>query len=164
MNIDLKKIASGFILMIRIILFFISIANNNFNFSLISLTSMLIFWVLYSLILNIFDVKIFAYITSISGFLVFFSVLFMFGIEEVPFPMGAVVFHSSGIAASLAIGFFSLFPIIILYQMSPEKSPQHHKEESLLAEETPDSDSELENNDWEIATEDDLYSGEFEIG
>ena len=78
--------------------------------------------------------------------------------------MGAVVFHSSGIAASLAIGFFSLFPIIILYQMSPEKSPQHHKEESLLVEETPDSDSELENNDWEVATEDDLYSGEFEIG
>ena len=164
MNIDLKKIASGFILMIGIILFFISITNNNFNFSLISLTSMLIFWVLYSLILNIFDVKIFAYITSISGFLVFFSVLFMFGIEEVPFPVGAVVFHSNGIAASLAIGFFSLFPIIILYQMSPEKSPQRHKEESLLVEETPDSDSELENNDWEIATEDDLYSGEFEIG
>ena len=48
--------------------------------------------------------------------------------------------------------------------MSPEKSPQHHKEESLLIEETPDSDSELENNDWEMATEDDLYSGEFEIG
>ena len=115
MNRDLKKIAGGLILVIGMLAFIVSISNNNLNFALIYLTTTLISWVLYGLVLDVFDVRIFAWIISASGFLVAIAVLFMFGIEEVPYPVGAIVFHSEGFAGSLGIGLFSLFPILIIH-------------------------------------------------
>ena len=112
MKMDVKKIASGLILVIGVFAFIRSISNNNLNFALIYLTSTLIFWVLYGLFLDLFDVKIFAGIISGSGFLVAISVLFIFGIEEVTYPVGAIIFHSVGFAGALGIGIFYLFPII----------------------------------------------------
>ena len=117
MNIDLKKICGGLILAIGILAFVISISNNNLNNALIYLTAGLIFWVLYGLLLDAFDVRIFAGTISASGFLVAISVLFMFGIEEVPYPVGAIIFHSGGFAGAMGISLFSLFPILILYQI-----------------------------------------------
>ena len=93
MNIDMKKIISVSVLVIGFFAFILSIYNNNINFALIYLTAALIFWVLYGLLLDAFDVRIFAGVISVSGFLVAISVLFMFGIEEVPFPVGAIIFH-----------------------------------------------------------------------
>ena len=117
MKIDMKKICGGLILVIGMLAFIISISNNNLNYALIYLTAALILWVLYGLLLDVFDVRIFAGITSASGFLVGLSVFFMFGIEEVPFPIGAIVFHSGGLAGALGIWLFSLFPLLILHQM-----------------------------------------------
>ncbi|SVC28312.1 uncharacterized protein METZ01_LOCUS281166, partial [marine metagenome] len=91
---DFKKIAGGLIFVIGVFAFIVSISNNNLNFALIYLTAALILWVLYSLLLDAFDVRVFAWIISASGFLVAISVFFMFGIEEVPYPVGAIVFHS----------------------------------------------------------------------
>ena len=125
---DLKKICSSFILIIGTFAFINSIANNNFNFAFIYLTTALFFWVLYELLLNTFDVRIFAGIVSASGFLVAISVLFMFGIEEVPFPVGAIVFHSRGLAGALGIGLFSLFPILILHQIGAEQTKKKFKD------------------------------------
>ena len=157
MNMDLKKIASGLILIIGLFAFIVSISNNNLNFALIYLSTTLIFWVLYGLLLDAFDVRIFAGIISASGFLVAFSVFFMFGIEEVPYPMGAIIFHSGGFAGALGIGLFSLFPILILYQMNATKTMG--KTEVLK-----EPKSEIFSEEWEMASDDDLQSGEFEMG
>ena len=157
MNMDLKKIAGGLILVIGVLAFILSIYNNNLNFALIYLTATLIFWVLYGLLLDAFDVRIFAGIISASGFLVAFSVFFMFGIEEVPYPMGAIIFHSGGFAGALGIGLFSLFPILILYQMNATKTMG--KTEVLK-----EPKSEIFSEEWEMASDDDLQSGEFEMG
>ena len=159
---DFKKIAGGLFLVIGVFAFIISISNNNLNFALIYLTSTLILWVLYSLILDIFDVRFFAWIISVSGFLVAISVFFMFGIEEVPYPVGAIVFHSGGLAGALGIGFFALFPILILHQTGAEKLPQITRTEPILPRE--DIEPEIESNEWEVASDDDLQSGEFEVG
>ena len=160
MNNNLKKIISCLILAIGVFAFVINIYNNNLNVALIYITVALISWVLYILFLDIFDVQIFAGIISAAGFLIAISVLFMFGIEEVPYPMGAVVFHSGGLAGALGIALFSLFPILVIHQMNNANShikPNLRKE---VREKKPDPEILSEN--WEIASEDDLRSGEFE--
>ena len=159
---DFKKIAGSLILGIGVLAFIVSISNNNLNFALIYLTAALILWVLYGLILDAFDVRIFAWIISASGFLVAVSVFFMFGIEEVPYPVGAIVFHSGGLAGALGIGFFALFPILILHQTGAEKLPKRTRTEPVILKK--DIETEIESNEWERASDDDLQSGEFEVG
>ena len=58
MSLNLKKILGALILVIGLIFFFLSIANNNLNLALVSLTSTLIFWTIYSLFLDEFDIQI----------------------------------------------------------------------------------------------------------
>ena len=162
MNQNLKKIASGLILIIGLILFFSSLVNNNLNLALVSLMSTLIFWVIYGLLLDTFDVRIFSWVISTAGFLLAISIFFLYGVEEVPHPLGAIVFHMGGIAGALGIGLFSLFPLLIMHQLSSKKTPSlaTHK----LNENDAAPDPELDSDEWEFATEDELQSGEFEVG
>ena len=161
MNQNLKKIASGLILVIGLILFFSSLINNNLNLALVSLTSTLIFWVIYGLLLDTFDVRIFSWVISTAGFLLAISIFFLYGVEEVPHPIGAIIFHMGGIASALGIGLFSLFPLLIMHQLSPDKTilttPVINKNDT-----PPEPD--LKSDDWEFATEEELQSGEFEVG
>ena len=122
MILNLKKIAGGLILIIGIILFFSSLLQQNLNFALVSLTSALIFWVLFGLLLDTFDVQMFSWVISTSGLLLSIAVFFLYGIEEVAHPVGAIVFHSSGIAGSLGIFLVSLFPILIIYQINSQNN------------------------------------------
>mgnify|MGYP000586678806 CR=1 FL=1 len=108
-----KKIAGNLILIIGILAFIVKIFNNDLNFALIYLITALIFWTLYELIFGTFDWRSLIGAISVVGFLIAFSIFFMFGIEEVPYPIGAIVFHSGGLAGALGIGFFSCIPILI---------------------------------------------------
>ena len=162
MNQNLKKIAGGLILVIGLILFFSSLLNNNLPLALVYLMSTLIIWVLYELILDDFDVRIFAGVISATGFLLAISIFFIYGVEEVPHPVGAIVFHAGGIAGALGMGLFSLFPFLIIHQLNSDKStpivaPAVNKNDTA-------PEPELDSDEWEFATEDELESGEFEIG
>ena len=159
---DLKKIGSGLILVIGIILFFSSLLNNNLNLALVSLTSTLIFWVGYGLILDTFDVRIFAWVISTAGFLLAISIFFLYGVEEVPHPIGAIVFHAGGIAGALGIGLFSLFPLLIMHQLNSDKTAP--KSAPTAKENYTPLKPNLESDDWEFATEEESQSGEFEVG
>ena len=162
MNLELKKIAGGLILLVGLILFFSSLVDNNLNLALVSLTSALIIWVIYGLLLDVFDVRIFAWVISLSGFLLALSVFFVFGVEEMSHPIGAIIFHTGGIACSLGIGLFSLFPLLIIHQLNSHKFSV--KPGVLMNENGPPSTSNLESDDWELATEEELQSGGFEVG
>ena len=85
-------------------------------------------------------------------------VFFIYGVEQVAHPMGAIIFHSGGIAGALGIGFFSLFPILIMYQINNTKKEtkliNHNMENSM--------NTEIMSDDWEIVTEEELYSGDYE--
>ena len=162
MNLDLKKMAGGLILVIGLILFLSSLIDNNLNLALVSLTSALILWVIYGLLLDVFDVKMFARVISLSGFLLALSVFFVFGVEEIPHPIGAIVFHTGGIAGSLGIGFFSLFPLLIIHQLNSQNIST--KPGVLMNEDAFPSIPNLESDDWELATEEERRSGEFEVG
>ena len=160
MNMDWKKIGGGLILVIGVFAFILSISNNNLNEALIYLTATLIIWVLYGLLMDVFDVRVFSCVISISGFIVALSIFFMFGIEEVPHPVGAVIFHSGGIASALGIVFFSLFPVLIMYLMNSKTLP---KLESIIKNGEPLPETGLESDDWELATEEELQSNEWDI-
>ena len=152
----------GLILFIGLILFFSSLVDNNLNLALVSLTSALILWVIYGLLLDVFDVRIFAWVISLSGFLLALSVFFVFGVEEMPHPIGAIVFHTGGIAGSLGIGLFSLFPLLIIHQLNSQNIST--KPGVLMNEDAFPSIPSLESDDWELATEEERRSGEFEVG
>ena len=161
MNLDLKKMAGGLILFIGLFLFFSSLVDNNINLALVSLTSALIFWVIYNLLLDVFDVRLFALVISLVGFVLALSVFFVFGIEEMPHPIGAIVFHTGGIAGSLGIGFFSLFPLLIIHQLNSQNIST--KPGVLINEDGFPAIPNLESDDWELATEEERQSGEFEV-
>ena len=78
-----------------------------------------------------------------------------------PHPIGAIVFHAGGIAGALGISLFSLFPLLIMYQLNPEKTSS--KPEVLINEDSLASIPELESDDWEFATEEELQSDEFDV-
>jgi len=161
-NLDLKKMVGGLILFIGLILFFFSLTHNNLNLALISLTSALIFWVIYGLLFDAFDVKIFAWVISLAGFLLALSVFFLYGIEEMPHPIGAIVFHAGGIAGALGISLFSLFPLLIMHQFNSENTSS--KSDVLMDADSALPVPKLESDDWEFATEEEWQSGEFEVG
>ena len=121
---------------------------------MVSLTSTLIFWVIYGLLLDAFDVRVFAFVISTAGFLLALSVFFLYGVEEVPHPVGAIVFHAGGIAGSLGIGLFSLFPLLILHQTNTV-NPAQKTAGNAKPNDTP-PEPELESDDWEFATEEEL--------
>ena len=157
-----KKIAGNLILIIGILAFIVKIFNNDLNFALIYLITALIFWTLYELIFGTFDWRSLIGAISVVGFLIAFSIFFMFGIEEVPYPVGAIIFHSGGFAGAMGISLFSLFPILILYQMGTTNT----QEKSAVRNELPEKEQEQEiiSEKWEIASDNDLQSGEFEVG
>ena len=159
---DLKKITGGLILVIGVFAFTLNISNNNINIALIYLTVSLIFWVLWGLILNVFDIRIFSWIISASGFIVAISVLLIYGIEEVSYPIGAIIFHSGGFASALGIGLFSLFPILFLHNIDNVKVKRKSKVIHKITNKDPDP--KIISKEWDIASDDDLQSGEFEVG
>ena len=166
MNSDLKKILSALILIIGYVAFIISTSSNNFPLGLIYLSLTIILWLSYVLILDIFDIRFFATIISFSGFMVAIAIFFLFGIEEVPYPIGAIVFHLEGIAGALGVCLFSFLPIIPLFYLELDKANL-----SFFSTIQPDKKVSQEskiilddNDEWEIASDNDLQSGEFEIG
>ena len=76
--------------------------------------------------------------------------------------MGAIVFHAGGIAGALGMGLFSLFPFLIIHQLNFDKSTP------IVAPAVNENDTapepELDSDEWEFAKEEELESGEFEIG
>ena len=161
MNIYLKQFLSSFILIAGLILFFLSLLNNSLNSALSFLACSLIFWVTFSLIFETFNIKIFSWVMSSSGFLIAISIFFIYGIEQVAHPIGAIIFHSGGIASSLGIGLISLFPILILYQINSNnnmtKSNLKNPDLDLSVE------PEVNSDDWEIVSDKELENGDFEI-
>ena len=167
MYLDLKKILNIIVLFFGSIVFLWFLRGNNLNMAIIALSITLIIWLLISLISENFNLKHFAWIVSCSGFLLSVSIFFLFGVEEVPFPVGAITFHSGGIASAIGVGFFSIFPLLILYQGFPKTS----NENKLTSDKHDDSEIDkneqitpvIDSDDWEIVSEDDLHSGEYEI-
>ena len=124
----------------------------------IVMSTSLLLWVGLNCYFDTLDRLLFSKILSISGIIISISIFFIFGIEEVPFPAGALIFHSYGIAVSLLMILLSLLPLLFISENIT--APISSSTQTSYIE-TPKSDT--INDDWDIATEHDLESGDYEI-
>ena len=84
---------------------------------------------------------------------------FLNGVEEVPFPEGAVVFHAEGIAQALFLLFLCSIPIVL--KLIPENTIILNNSIDTKSN-SRDIKGKNQSEDWEEATIEDLESGEFE--
>ena len=133
----------------------------------------LIVWLLFTLVFDEFDNHFFYWLLFFSGMLLTIGVFLSYGIEEIPYPEGAHVFHMQGVSISLLLLFASLLPLILLSKTNHstinninkkiERKPsmselKNHNDLQKNA----DKKFIVEDENWEQASKDDLESGKFE--
>jgi len=158
---NFKQCIPSVFLVLGYLVYFILLFKTSFAISIIWMMLLVYIWLSTSLYLNIYNSNSFIKILSSSGVLVALSMLFLNGIEEVPFPEGAVVFHAEGIAQALFLLFLCSIPIVL--RLIPEntvilKSSIDTKASSNLS----NTKEENQSDDWEEATIEDLESGNFD--
>lgn len=156
---NFKQSIPSFFLVLGYLVYFIMLFKTSFAMSAIWMMILIYLWLATSLYLNIYSPNSFIKILSSSGVLVALSMFFLNGVEEVPFPEGAVVFHAEGIAQALFLLFLCIVPTVL--KLVPKntiimKSPVDNKSKSSEVKGNNQSD------DWEEATIEDLESGNFE--
>ncbi|MDG2267119.1 MAG: hypothetical protein P8L91_09075 [Candidatus Marinimicrobia bacterium] len=156
---NFKQSIPSFFLVLGYLVYFIILFKTSFAMSAIWMMILMYLWLATSLYLNIYSPNSFIKILSSSGVLVALSMFFLNGVEEVPFPEGAVVFHAEGIAQALFLLFLCIVPTVL--KLVPKntiimKSPVNNKSKSSEVKGNNQSD------DWEEATIEDLESGNFE--
>jgi len=158
---NFKQSIPSVFLVLGYLVYLILLFKTSFSISVIWIMLLVYLWLSTSLYLNIYNSNSFIKILSSSGILVALSMFFVNGVEEVPFPEGAIVFHPDGIAQALFLLFLCSIPIVL--RVIPEntailKSSTETTSNSNLSNIKQENQSE----DWEEATIEDLESGDFE--
>ena len=107
---------------------------------------------------NFFDQKLFSKILCYSGVLLSISMFFMFGVEEVAYPVGAIIFHQDGIAKTLGVLLVALLPVLL---MSEEVEVIEQEDEGFESD-THTVFGQEDDSNWEVATDEEIDSGKFE--
>ena len=155
---------------IGIFVYFLFISNYQLSLGVIWLIFILYAWTITAFLIKEYTLQSFLYALSSMGIIVALTIFFMHGVEEVPFPKGAIQFKLDGIAQSLIIFFIFTIPLIIINHKSEQTifsnsslfSPSTAS--SVTSQETNPSKIITENSEeeWEEATIEDLESGNFE--
>jgi len=155
-----SKVISWVILMGGLFFYLWSITNNQFTYATIYMAASILLWMFVSIGFDSFDNKEFAQVLSGAGFLLAISVFFLYGLEEMPYPAGAIVFHSDGIAKALGLGIAASLPLLFgvtnvdTNNNTPQTSSASTSNEPTVV---------VDHEDYELADVDDLTSGEFDI-
>ena len=106
-------------------------------------------WLISSLYLKQYNFNTFLYILCFSGITLSVSFFFLQGVEELPYPEGALMFHVEGIAKAAFLFFICTVPVILLKTKNtePNKNFSQQKENIEM---------------WEKASEKALQSGNYE--
>jgi hypothetical protein len=159
MYIDSKAI-SWLILAGGLFLYLWNITEGEFVYATIFMASSILLWMFVGFTTDSFDNKEFSQVLSGAGFLLAISVFFLYGLEEMPYPSGAIVFHSDGIAKALGLGIAASLPL--LFGMTNIESNQNSSQPNKAVA-TTGSTVVVDHEDYELADVDDLTSGEFDI-
>ena len=141
------------------------ILETSLALGIVWLIFILYFWLTISMICNVYKLDHFLLSVCSIGILIAISIFFIHGIEEAPFPVGAIIFKTEGIAQALLVFFIFTVPLIIykhqgfIFKTIPP---------SITAQKTTNNKSwpaptQTTDEDWEEATIEDLKSGDFEI-
>ena len=164
MLINLKNNFHWLIYSAGLFLYFVILEQTTLTLSIIWLLFVLYSWLVISIATKQYCLKCCLYIFCFSGIVVALSVFFINGIEELPLPVGAILFKEEGILQALFLLFVFSVPIVIYNhnkivlswiqasQISNKKvsSTEPHLKNMQAAEE------------WEEATIEDLESGSYE--
>ena len=130
----------------------------------ITMLASLLLWIAFNVHYDMFNKVAFAKVLCCSGLLISISILFLFGIEEVPFPEGALLFHGDGIAMALFGTLLSIIPILFISDMEIlNNSPGSQSSELLTAASIQEERADDLDEDWELATEEEANSDNFEV-
>jgi len=155
-----SKAISWLILAGGLFLYLWNIADNQFTYATIFMAGSILLWMFVGFITDSFDNKEFAQVLSGAGFLLAISVFFLYGLEEMPYPTGAIVFHSDGIAKALGIGIAASLPL--LFGIADVETNNTDAQASTTSESI-EPTVVVDHEDYELADVDDLTSGEFDI-
>ena len=169
MKIDLNKIVSALILIVGHGFFFLNIANH-IPFASISILATFLLWMIWNKVADTLNLNSFFALLVTSGFIVSFTIFIVFGIEPIGTRKGTLIhFHSSGIAISLGVFFLTLIPYIIFNLKFKLPKPFNITFVSGFKTKpsTPKKASEdkyvVGDANWEIASNDDIESGDYNI-
>ena len=143
-NIPIIEIALGYIVYIYIII------QTTFSLAALWMMFVVYLWLLSSLYLNKYNFNTFLYIICSSGIALAISFFFLKGVEELPYPEGALIFHVDGIAKAFFLFFICTIPLILLKSKGATRTPQQAKQKTKKA------------SIWEEATPEDIQSGNYE--
>jgi len=169
MTLLMKNCISYGVLGLGLLMYFVFIGSYQFIESTIVILITLLSWSAITIYLDTFDTIIFSKILSSMGFIFAISFFFFFGVEEVPIPKGAMLFSASGIAVTLFIVFASILPLLYVIHGNRSIDPANLPTAQVVVQPQPtnvienSSSTDDINDDWEIATEEDLESGNFEV-
>ena len=159
MYIDSKAI-SWLILAGGLFLYLWNITENEFVYATIFMASSILLWMFVGFTTDSFDNKEFSQVLSGAGFLLAISVFFLYGLEEMPYPSGAIVFHFDGIAKALGLGIAASLPLLFgIVKIETSNNEVQTSTASAPIEPT----IIVGHDDFELADVEDLTSGEFDI-
>ena len=157
MYIDSKAI-SWLVLAGGLFLYLWNITDNQFTYATIFMAGSILLWMFIGFSTDSFDNKEFAQVLSGAGFLLAISVFFLYGLEEIPYPTGAIVFHSDGIAKALGLGIAASLPL--LFGVADVETNNNDAQLNTVSAEPTVI---VEHEGYELADVEDLTSGEFDI-
>ena len=160
MSLMFKNCISYGVLALGLLIYCCCINAYQFVESSIVMLLTILIWVTLTTFLELFDKLLFSKVLSITGLIFAISFFFFFGVEEVPIPQGAMLFNAPGIAITLFIIFMSALPI--LYIIHEDNIPKTANTQSSYLP-PPEKVEESIDDDWEIATDEDIESGNFEV-
>ena len=149
--------------LLGLIIYFILVSNQQLSMAIIWLLFVVYGWTIVSILIKTYNLQTFVYVLCCSGIIVSVSLFFMQGVEQLPFPEGAIQFKSDGIARALVLFFVFTMPLIIgsqktvteNYNINPNKKPQQAKQ-------NPPKRKIPQKNNWEEASLEDIESGKYE--
>ena len=131
------------------------IVEATFSIAILWLIFIVYLWLLSSLALQQYKFNTFINVLCMLGILISITLFFTIGVEQIPYPEGALIFHIEGITKALLLFFISSVPMIVI-----------NKELPLFFNKTSQRAANIEKNEkknkWEEATIEDLNSGQFE--
>ena len=144
------------------IIFYTPIAiDANLPLGIIWLIFILYTWLITAFLIKQYNSLSFLYAVCICGLIISISLFFIKGLEELPFPQGAILFHIDGIALSLLVFFIFSVPLILysntsalqkLFVISNQEQIQSKQESKAI----------YDTEQWEEASIEDLESDQYE--
>ena len=169
MKIELKKIVGFSIIALGYALFFINFSSN-VSIASMAILAMLLLWIIWYKSLNSFILNDLMNLIFVSGTLISVSILFVYGVEPIGTRNGTLIrFHTNQIAFAMFIFLVSLLPLIIMnaklkipnkqfnFNLKPiisPKKPANKKDKRQYI---------IDDDNWEIISEQDAISGKYYI-